>query len=237
MTTLELTNAVNTSKRTAAIIAGVVYPVKFIIVVATNFAIYDLLVTNDGAQTANNITSNIPLFRLAIVADLTYAVGFVMLIASLYFILESINRRLVLFAALWQLVYIVTWVAVTMRFFDALRIAQGPEYLQDFSEDQLGALSRLFLTGRFDRYYGTLFFYTLGSTVFNYLWYKSGYIPKSLAMFGILACVWCTFCAVAYLLDPAFGKIVNIWFFDVPMALFDMVLSGWLLVKGLKPAS
>ena len=44
-----------------------------------------------------------------------------------------------------------------------------------------------------------------------------------------------TVCTFAYLLMPAFSRIVNLWFFDTPMLLFDIVLSFWLLFRGLHP--
>ena len=44
------------------------------------------------------------------------------------------------------------------------------------------------------------------------------------------------FCAVVYLIFPNFNQIVNDYLFDSPMALFELVVSVWLLFKGLKPA-
>jgi len=43
------------------------------------------------------------------------------------------------------------------------------------------------------------------------------------------------FCAFVYLIFPNFNKIVNDWWFDFPMAVFELVLSFWLLFKGLSP--
>ena len=33
---------------------------------------------------------------------------------------------------------------------------------------------------------------------------------------------------------PSFDKIVNLWWFDTPMGIFDIALSFWLLIKGLR---
>ena len=32
---------------------------------------------------------------------------------------------------------------------------------------------------------------------------------------------------------PNFDQIVNLWWFDMPMGIFDIALSFWLLFKGL----
>jgi hypothetical protein len=234
-TALQPNAATDDVKRKVAIVAGVVYLFKFIIVVYANFGIYDRLVVQGNAiETMRNIVASPILFRMGIVTDLIYAACFVVLMGSLYTILEDVNKRVVMLATLWQAIYIASWVALTQQFFDVLRIVNGPSYAEAFNPEQLGSLSRIFLAARFDRYYGGLMFYALGSTAFNYLWYKSGYIPKSLAMFGIISCGWCVLCAIVYLVYPGFGDVLNIWFYDTFMAIFDITLSIWLLTKGLK---
>ena len=86
----------------------------------------------------------------------------------------------------------------------------------------------------FDDYYVGLPFFSLASTVCSYLWLKSKYIPRGLAAFGVIASAWCVVCAFIFLIFPHFNKIVNDYAFDSPMALFEMALSFWLLIKGLR---
>jgi hypothetical protein len=66
------------------------------------------------------------------------------------------------------------------------------------------------------------------------LWLKSNYIPKGLAVFGLISSVWCVICAFTYLIFPDFAKPVNPYWFDSPMALFELALSFWLLFSGLR---
>jgi hypothetical protein len=35
---------------------------------------------------------------------------------------------------------------------------------------------------------------------------------------------------------PDFARVVNLWWFDSPMGIFEMALSFWLLFKGLRPS-
>jgi hypothetical protein len=90
------------------------------------------------------------------------------------------------------------------------------------------------MAATFDDYYVGLPFFGLAATVCAWLWLKSNYIPRGLAIFGVIASAWCVFCAFVYLIFPNFNKIVNDYIFDSPMALFELVLSFWLLFKGLK---
>ncbi|GEM_PF-2610744 len=226
---------VDDSKQRAAKVAGSAYLASFTLVVYNNFGVHDKLnVPGDAAETARRIVENEGLFRLGIMVDMTYAVLFVALLSSLYFILKETSPRLTLLAVFWQLIYVITWVVLTVKFFEALRLMNAPDYLLTIEEGERYAISKLLLAARFDRYYATLMFYSMGSLFFNAVWLRSGFIPKWLAIWGIAACVWCTFCAIAFLLSPDFQKIVNPWLFDLPMAFFDMALSVWLLAKGLR---
>ena len=99
------------------------------------------------------------------------------------------------------------------------------------------ALARAQIAASFDDYYVGLPFFGLAATVCAWLWLKSNYIPRGLSIFGVIASAWCVLCAVVYLIFPEFNKIVNDYIFDSPMALFELVVSFWLLFKGLKPVA
>ena len=106
-------------------------------------------------------------------------------------------------------------------------------YLQVFEVDRLQVLARLYVAANFDDYYVGLPFLGLAATVCGYLWVKSRYIPKWLAAFGLVSSAWCVICAFVFLIFPNFEKAVNAYWFDTPMALFEMVVSLWLLFKGI----
>src|SRR5207244_2141827 len=147
-----------------------------------------------------------------------------------------VNRGLALTGALFRLVFVMLWLIAPLNSLAALRLLGGVPYLQVFQADHLQALARVQLAGSFDDYYVGLPFFGLAATVCSYLWLKSGYIPKPLAAFGVIASAWCVFCAFVYLIFPNFNKIVNDYIFDSPMALFELVVSFWLLFKGLRPS-
>jgi hypothetical protein len=138
-------------------------------------------------------------------------------------------------AAALRLAFVMMWAMSALNMLEALAFLGDASYLQAFSADQLQALARLEVNGNHGAYYSGLPFYALASTICSWLWLKSAYIPKGLAGFGVIASVWCAFCAFAYLVHPGFGDIVNVWWFDTPMVLmFEVVLGFWLLIKGLR---
>ena len=92
------------------------------------------------------------------------------------------------------------------------------------------------LSGNWDAYYVGLPFWTLASTICGYLWFKSRYIPRTLAGLGAIASAGCVMCAFAFLIFPDFNRTVDPNWYDAPAALFEIVTGAWLLVAGLKPS-
>jgi len=229
--------AITKLQRKAARVAGLAYLITFAIVVYVNFGIHDLLfVENNAAETARNILANEQLFRIGIAGDLIYCTGVIVLLTALYVILKPVNWGLALLATFWRFVWVLMWIVMTLNLFDALRLLSGADYLRAFEVERLQALARLHLATSYDYYYVGLLFGALASTVCGYLWFKSRYIPRSLAVFGMVSSAFCVACTFVFYIFPDFDKIVNLWWFDTPMSIFDIVLSFWLLFKGLRPS-
>jgi len=227
---------IDNSQRTAAKVAGWSGLLTFAIVVFGNFVLLNpLTVPGNAAATAQNIVAHETQFRLTVVCFLTYSLGVVVLLSALYVILKPLNPGLALVGALSRLVFAFLWLLSTLNMLSALRLLSNANYLQVFEPDRLQALAKLHLGANFDDYYVGLPFFGLAATICAWLWLKSNYIPRGLALYGLISSAWCVFCAFVYLIFPHFNKIVNDWWFDFPMAVFELVLSFWLLFKGLKP--
>jgi hypothetical protein len=227
---------IDDSQRRAARIAGVTGLLAVIIVVFGNYALLGpLIVPRDAAETARNIIAHQRQARLALICFLLYGANVVVLLAALYMILKPVDRLLALVAALFRLVFAVLWLLATLNLLGALRLLGTAPYLQVFQPDHVQALARLQIAANFDDYYVGLPFFGLAATVCAWLWLRSGYIPKPLAVFGIIASAWCVICAFVFLVFPNFNKIVNDYIFDTPMAVFELAVSVWLLFKGLQP--
>lgn len=231
------TSTINKSQRKSAKVAGFAFLITFAIVVIVNFGIVDpLVVENNATETARNILANEQLFRIGITGNLLYCTGLMVLFTALYVILKPINKGLALLGTFWRLVWVIMWLLMTLNLFDALRLISGGTYLGAFEAERLQALGRFHLARGIDYYYVGLLFTALASTLYSYLWLKSGYIPRILAVFGIISSAFCVGCTFIFYIFPEFDKIVNLWLFDMPMVIFDIALSFWLIIKGLRPA-
>src|SRR5437016_3991945 len=230
------TDKIDNSQRTAAKVAGVAGLLAFVLVVFGNYVLLGpLIVSRNAVDTARNILGHETQFRAALICFITYGIGAVVLSTALYTILAPVNRGLALAGALFRLVFAILWLIAPLNSLAALRLLGDAPYLKVFEPDRLQALARVQIAGSFDDYYVGLPFFGLAATVSAWLWLKSKYIPRGLSIFGVIGSAWCVFCAFAYLIFPNFNKIVNDYIFDSPMALFELIVSVWLLVKGLKP--
>jgi hypothetical protein len=231
------TYSIDEAQRNAGRVAGFTFLFAMAIVVLANYGIsFRLMVPGNAVDTARNITAHETLFRINLACNLIYVVTVLALLSALYVILKPVDRNLALVAAFCRLVFALTWGITSLNSLGALRLLGDAAYLPVFKADQLQTLARLHLASSYDAYYVGLPFWGLASMVCSYLWFKSGYVPRGLAAFGVISSVWCVFCAFAFLVFPHFDATVNAYWFDVPMVIFEMALALWLLLKGLRPA-
>jgi hypothetical protein len=229
------TGKIDNSQRTAAKVAGISGLFAMAIVVYANYALLNpLIIPRDALETARNIMAHETQFRVALIGFLSYGVIVVVLLSALYVVLKPVNHGLALVGALFRLVFAMLWLMATLNMLGALRFLGSAPYLQVFEPNRLQTLARMNLAASFDDYYVSLPFFGLAATVCAWLWYKSGYIPRALAAFGVISSGWCVICAFVYLIFPGFAKPVDPYWFDSPMAIFELALSLWLLIKGLR---
>ena len=226
---------IDSSQRTAAKVAGIAGLLAVFLVVFGNYILLNpLIVPRNAADTARNILAHQTQYRIALTFFIAYGIGTVVLLSALYVIFAPVNRGLALTGALFRFVFVILWLIAPLNSLTALRLLGDATYLKVFEPDRLQALARVQLAGSFDDYYVGLPFFGLAATVCAYLWLKSKYIPRALSIFGVIGSAWCVFCAIVFLVFPNFNKVVNDYIFDTPMAIFELVVSVWLLIKGLE---
>jgi len=125
------------------------------------------------------------------------------------------------------------WVLMSLNQLTALRLLNGADFQRVLGTEQAQALGRLYLSGS-DAYYVGLLFYGLASTGCSYLFFKSGYIPRGLAALGVIVSAWAAVCTLAFIISPDFAKVVNLWWFDTGLGLFELATGFWLVIKGLR---
>ena len=192
-----------------------------------------LVVSGDAAQTALNIVAHERLFRLGIASNLAVFALDVALITSLYVVLAPVNRSLALMAMAWGLIETAILIVATLSDFDVLRILSGAEYLKAFEGNRLDVLARLSVGAHGAAYGVGLVLAGLRSTTFCYLWLRSGFIPRALALFGVLASLLMGVSSFSFIIAPELEKVVPVTIYGGPLFFFELAMGLWLVLKGL----
>jgi hypothetical protein len=228
---------IDESQRQAATVVGFSYLFALPPAIFAEFYVRTQLVAFDNAaQTARNIMAHERLFRLGTASNLTVFAIDVVLIIALYVVLTPVNRRLALLATGWGLIETATLVFVTLSDFDVLRILSGADYLHAFEANRLQALARLSISAHADAYNVGLVFAGLRSTAFCYLWFKSRFIPRALAAWGMCASFLMGASAFSFIIVPELAKVVAVEVYGAPIFFFELTMGFWLLLRGLRPS-
>jgi hypothetical protein len=230
-------STVDESQRSAARVVGCSYLLALPPAIFAEFYVRaQLIAAHDAAQTARNIMAHERLFRLGTASNLTVFAIDVVLIIALYVVLGPVNRSLASLATGWGLIETATLVFVTLSDFDVLRILSGADYLHALEANQLQALARLSLSAHFDAYNVGLVFAGLRSTAFCYLWFRSRFIPRPLAAWGVFASFLMGASAFSFIVFPELAKVIPVEIYGAPIFFFELTMGFWLLLKGLPPS-
>ncbi|GGA43346.1 DUF4386 domain-containing protein [Dyella nitratireducens] len=224
--------AIDRSQRIAARVAGFLY---LLLMACGVFGEYNgrgsLIADNDPAKTATLITHHLLLFRLGIISDLTAFAGDIAMAVALYVLLRPIGKHLALLATFWRVAEVAVLGVITLNSFTMLLLLTDPRYAAVFSSQQLQHLVWLFNDTHDAGYNIGLIFLSLGCIVYSWLFFKSRYVPRLLAGFGLLAYVVMlvgTIVAILWPDNPVGGN------FDTPAGLYEIIIGFWLLLRGVR---
>ena len=189
-----------------------------------------LIVPEDITASMTNIANNPLQMRASIVLTMITVMAIVMLGSLLFVTLRKVNGPIALVALGLYLIEVAVLAVSRIPAYALLRVSQEsvatghPAYLQT-----LGNL--LYESADFGDWFHMLPF-AVGATLFYYLFFKSGYIPRPLAFVGLI---------VAPL--ALIGTLLGLLGFDVPIAVlipnlpFELSMGLWLLIKGINEAA
>jgi hypothetical protein len=135
---------------------------------------------------------------------------------------------------------VILWlVAVPITFINSLNrlaaliLVSGADFLSQVPQPQLDALASVFLRLYNQGNVMNQIFWGLWLLPFGILVYKSGFIPRILGVFLIIACSGYVISSVTTLLSPQYGRMISGWMMLGP-ALGELSIVNWLLIKGVR---
>ena len=191
-----------------------------------------LIGTGDITDSMTNISNNVRLMRVSIGIEMITAFGVVMLGALLYLTLKKLDMKIALVALGLYLIEVAAIVISQIAIFALSHISQ--ESVIAGHPNNLQTLGTLFLEIHEFTFGSVLmFFFTVGATLFYYLFYKSGYLPQGLALFGLLVALLSLIGTLFVLL----GIDIPIYVVLILNLPFELGTGLWLLVKGIRDGS
>jgi hypothetical protein len=224
-------------ERRWARVVGFSYLFALLPSVFAEFYVSGRLISDNAIVTAQNIIAHERLFRLGLGSNLLVFAADVVLVTALYIVLERVNRRLALVAVFFRLIETTILIVAVLNDFFVLRLLSGASYLTTVSSDELAALARVSIAAHSSAYGVALLLFGFGSPVFCYLWLKSGYIPKPLAVWGLLASAWIGICSFTFIVFPDLRQVITIGYYGGPIFLFELTIGLWLLIKSVRPGT
>jgi hypothetical protein len=217
----------------ASRVAGAVY--LSMILTAPFSLIYvpnKLIVPGNATATADNILAHETLFRLSIVGELVGMVIFICLAITLYRLLREVNRTWA-----WLMVCLVL-VSAAIGFLNALNniaaviLFRGADFLVVFDKPQRDALAYLFLRLHNNGQFINEIFWGLWLFPFGLLVFRSGFLPRILGVWLMLACFAWLVLSMTALLFPPYYEVAFRW--AQPVLFAELAIMLWLLIKGAK---
>lgn len=191
-----------------------------------------LIVRGNAAATADNILAHETLFRLGIVGDLFASVIFILLGLALYRLLNAVNRMW----ALTMLVLVLVSAAVgflnALNYVAALHLFRGADFLAPFEKPQRDALAYLFLRLHNQGEFINEIFWGLWLFPFGLLVFRSGFLPRFLGVWLMLACFGWVVLSMTALLFPTYYEVA--FRMAQPVLFAELAILLWLLIKGAK---
>ena len=222
-------------ERKAARLAGIMY---LLTMATANFGDFyvrrQLFTPSDPAQIIKNIAASGALVRAGIANDLITIAANAVLSVALYFILKPVKKNAALVAVFWWLLECSVATIVTLNILAVLFLVSGRGTLPGVTNVQLDTLAPVLISvDRAGNRIAAIFF-GLGSVLFCYLWFKSRFIPRVLAAWGILSSLLPILAPLATVMVPGFDLPLRRARSGIPIIIFEVLLGLWLLLKGVR---
>ena len=154
---------------------------------------------------------------------------------SLYPVLKEWNAGLALGSVVFRTIEAAFYMIVTVCLMSLLTLGQQFTTAAAADRTSLQAMGDLLVSTRDHAGLLAVFAFCLGAFMYYYLFFQSRLIPRWLSGFGIVAIILMTAACVLALFSG--NRITSYIPLAAPIAVQEMVLGVWLIVKGFNPSA
>jgi len=220
------------TQRMYARVAGFLFLWLIITGLAGMLTIRHIVGSGTFAETAKRVVASEHLYRVALSCELIETLSAVLLAFALYVTLKPVDKLLAQIAMYWRLGE--SFIGGVGMIFGFLRLGlySSPQSIGALGTDQSQALVGLTRHAGFAAYNISAIFFSIGSILFFYLFFKSRYIPRILSAFGVFASVVVTAICFASLIFPEYAATFQYGW--APAAIAEVTTGFWLMLFAVK---
>jgi Domain of unknown function (DUF4386) len=223
---------IDSNQRFYARLAGFMYLANYATSVFGAVAPSSIRGSGDFAEQTRRVLASELLYRTALTS---MAVGWVLIVFlafALYVTLKPVNKRLAQLALFLELCQASVGAVTVIFSFVVLGLFTTTQPTGFFQNDQLRSLARVVDSAAGSGFNISMTFLAVGSTIFFYLFYKSRYIPRLLAGWGVFSSVLMLIVSLAMILFP--DDIRTLQYGWGPMGITEIGTALWLTIVGIR---
>ncbi len=229
MTILERTySGPEKTQRIYARVAGFLLLWLIITGLAGAFTISHIVGSGTFAETAKRVVASERLYRVALASELIETLSTVLLAFALYVTLKPVDKLLAQFAMYCRLGETSIGGVAMIFAYVKLRLYTAPQSSGALGVDPSEALVDLTRNAGLAAYNIAAIFFSIGSFLFFYLFFKARYIPRMLSAFGVFASVAVMVSCFASLIFPEYAATFQYGW--APMAIAEVITGVWLML-------
>jgi hypothetical protein len=221
---------VDGSQRSYARLAGLMYVVVLVLDIAGLTITSTIGGTGTFAEISHRIAAYETLYRVGLSLALLASMSTILLAVSLYATLKPVDGNLSMMALVFRLTESAIGAVGIVIAFSVVQIQLAANHANAFAPNQLGALADL-SPGAATAV--SAIFFCSGSTIFFYVFLKSGYIPRILPAWGIFASLVYLVVWFTNLIVPNHPGLVDI-LGALPILVAEVSTALWLLIAGIR---
>jgi hypothetical protein len=210
--------------------AGALYFLFMIVGLVDMFGFSGFLVAGDATATAGNIMAGELTYRIGILTDFVSLLLFILLVVSLYNLLQSVDKWHAKLMVILVSVGVAVGLANLLNKMAPLILLSGADYLSVFTRPQLDSLAMGFLSLNSSGNDVDSVFWGLWLLPFGILVMKSGFFPRVLGILLLVAGFGYVTSSVTSIVLPAYSETVSR--VAMPLLFGEFPIIFWLLIKG-----
>ncbi|HMB83829.1 MAG TPA: DUF4386 domain-containing protein [Terriglobales bacterium] len=220
------------TQRIYARVAGFLFLWLIVTGLAGALTISHIVGSGTFAETAKRVVASERLYRVALASELIEILSTLLLAFALYVTLKPVDKLLAQIAMYWRLGETSIGGVGMIVGLVKLRLFTSPQSIGALGVDQSQVLVDLTRTAGFAVYNIAAIFFSIGSILFFYLFFKSRYIPRILSAFGVVASAIVTIICFGSLIFPEHAATLQYGW--APMAIAEVATGFWLMLFAVK---